>query len=98
MAQSKYTPIAHPPLWLDAALRIIADETAIASLSATEHQLLFEKAALVMKPSRAEWDMLAADRARQQAYILAFIRAYKADCPPLSGFTDARAYIQKEVA
>lgn len=80
------------PLWQQAALRIAADEATLVALSDDEHKALFEKAALVMKPSRDEWTLLASDKSRQQAYVLAFVRAYKSGLPPVSGLSDAARY------
>lgn len=80
------------PLWQQAALRIAKNEAALPELSSDEHVALFEKAALVMKPSRDEWTLLASDKSRQQAYVLAFVRAYKAGLPPVSGLSDAARY------
>ena len=80
------------PLWQEAALRIAANESSLGELSSSEHEALFEKAALVMKPSRDEWTLLASDKPRQQAYVLAFVRAYKSGLPPISGLTDAARY------
>lgn len=90
MAEAAFEPAnTDLPVWQQAALRIAADEAALTGLSADEHTALFEKAALVMKPSRDEWTLLASDKSRQQAYVLAFVRAYKAGIPPVSGLSDA---------
>lgn len=83
---------AEKPLWQQAALRVAEDENTLTTLTDGEHEALFEKAVLVMKPSREEWEHLATDKPRQQAYTLAFVRAYKAGLPPLSGFSDAARY------
>lgn len=84
---------SNAPLWKQAALRVAQDETRLPALSTAEQAALFAHAQQVMKPSAEAKAAMAVDPAQQAAYILAFVRAYKAGLPPFSGITEAMRII-----
>lgn len=72
------------PLWKRVALRIVENEGELTALQADERASLLENAIKVMKPSAEEQEVLAQDDAKQNEYLLTFVRAYKAGLPPYS--------------
>lgn len=76
------------PLWQRVTLRVAQNHAELAALSEVERKALWEKAVSTMKPTEAEAQLLENDSAAQDAYMLTFVKAYKAGMPPLSQLTE----------
>lgn len=77
------------PLWQRVTLRVALDHAELAQLSEVERHALMEKAVSVMKPTGEEQQLLSKDATAQDAYMLTFVKAYRAGMPPLAQLTEA---------
>lgn len=76
------------PLWQRVTLRVAQDHAALAGLDAAERAALWEKAVSTMKPTTDELAAMTKDTGAENAYMLSFVKAYKAGMPPMAQWTE----------
>lgn len=76
------------PLWQRVTLDIALNGTDINGLSDTQRAALWEKAVATMKPDAKERAQMDGNTEAQNAYMLSFVKAYKAGMPPLAQLTE----------
>jgi len=90
MVKASQAANTNQPLWQRVTLAVAGDIALMAQLDDAARDALWNKAVDTMKPDAAELEALHKDAAARDAYMLSFVKAYRAGRPPYSDYTSRR--------